>query len=230
VTTPAGAVEHQAQAASDAAPKGKGSSILQRKYGPLPGWAWASIAGGGALVWFWWKRREAAKAVPATTGSATGTGTGYAGSLAGLQGEIGALQGQGSTGGGGGGSTSGAGTTTIAGPVTGTTGKTTVGKTSAPVTTPSLPDYPAPGGVTVSPSKTSAKVSWGAVAGAPEYHYQVLTLGTKIITDSITKSTSATVTGLTGGGTYRARVSVLDPVHGRHGTWSGWSRFTTPKS
>jgi hypothetical protein len=226
MTTPVQAVEGNAQKASDEAERSArpGGSILQRKYGPLPGWAWAGLAGGGALVWFWWRRREQSQASTASaTVASTGTGTGYAGSLAGLQGEIGALQGQASS--------RGTATTTIAGPGGGTvvtsTAVTTTGKTSAPVTGPG--DYPAPGGLHVTPAKTSAKATWSAVAGAPEYHFQVLTLGTKIVTDQIVHGTSANVTGLTAGGTYRARVSVLDPS-GRHGEWTGFTQFSTPKS
>lgn len=100
MTTPAAAVagnaaETQRDAARNQPPKGGG--FFSRKYGPLPGWAWATLAAGGALAWFWWKNRQASQA--SDTGSNTdladlGTSQADADQLASLQDEIDALQGQ----------------------------------------------------------------------------------------------------------------------------------------
>jgi hypothetical protein len=133
VTTPAGAVAEDASAtANDAAPRPKGGGgIFARKYGPLPGWGWALLAGGGALALFWWRSREAKSATAATTAatavSATGA-TGWANAAAALQQEIDSLQGQAATSTG---STPTGGTTAKTTSSTATTGSTT---TPGPVT------------------------------------------------------------------------------------------------
>jgi hypothetical protein len=130
VTTPAGAVADDANAtANSAAPKAKGGGgIFARKYGPLPGWGWAALAGGGALAFFWWRSRESKAATAATTSATavSGTGaTGWANAAAALQQEIDSLQGQ-------------AATSTTTTPTGGTTAKTTsstsTGTTPGPVT------------------------------------------------------------------------------------------------
>lgn len=95
MTTPAGAVAGNAQAAqSDAEQREraqpKGGGFFGRKYGPLKGWQWSVAAGGLGLIYFWWRSRQRA-ATTAATG--TGTGTGYAGQIAALQQEIDQLQG-----------------------------------------------------------------------------------------------------------------------------------------
>jgi hypothetical protein len=105
MTTPAGAVAANARGAQrDAeprertAPKG-GTGFFQQKYGPLPGWGWAAVAAGGALVYFFWKSRKAATSAPGSTVTVTAAtaataSTGYAGSISALQNEVSALQGQ----------------------------------------------------------------------------------------------------------------------------------------
>ena len=102
-------------------PARKGGNPLTRKIGPLPAWGWVAGAAVIAGGYMWWRNRQGAAA--ATSGSATtstsatdttGTGTDQAASIATLQSEIQALQGemsqdtgqdtgQGSQGGGGGG-------------------------------------------------------------------------------------------------------------------------------
>jgi hypothetical protein len=128
VTTPAGAVAGNAQAAQrDAGQRERaqpqpagGTGFFGRKYGPLKGWQWSIAAGGLALAYFWWRSRSKA-ATSATATSSTGTGTGYAGQIAALQQEIDQLQGQSAT-------------STTTGPTTGTsTGTTKSGHPNAPV-------------------------------------------------------------------------------------------------
>lgn len=46
------------------------AGALARRYGPLPGWAWAGLAGAAAVGIIWWRRRSA---------KATGAGTDAAG-------------------------------------------------------------------------------------------------------------------------------------------------------
>lgn len=108
MTTPASAVAGNAEAAQrEAAARerrpaaaGGGKDLFTRKYGPLPGWGWAVVAGGAALIYFYWRSRQKAQAATAsTTGSAASYGvtstTGYdtAASQAALQAEIEQLQG-----------------------------------------------------------------------------------------------------------------------------------------
>lgn len=74
-----------------------GGNILQRKIGPLPGWAWAGLAGVGALAWFYFRNRQgqsaadAAASVPDTTAA---VGDDVQGELSTIQTEIQNLQGE----------------------------------------------------------------------------------------------------------------------------------------
>jgi hypothetical protein len=147
MTTPAGAVASDASRAQQQAarPGEKQQGFFSRKYGPLPGWGWSLVVAGGALAYFWWRKRQAAGSTAAATGTTAGA---TASSIGALQREIDALQNgtAGTTSGGGGGTvgggTGGTGTTTsgtTSGTGTGTT-KTTSGtgtgttKTTSPTT------------------------------------------------------------------------------------------------
>ena len=48
----------------------KGGNILTRKFGPLPGWAWAAI---GVAGFFIYKQRKASEAATAAASTASGT-------------------------------------------------------------------------------------------------------------------------------------------------------------
>jgi Fibronectin type III domain len=191
MTTPAGAVASDAQAAQRQAakPGQKTGNFLTQKYGPLPGWAWSLIVGGGALAYLVWRKREAAKTSAATTSATAGA---TAAALSALQQEIDSLQygtavstssvGGGGTvsgGGGGGGVTGTAGTTsssgTTASSTSGTTAKTTAkttGSTTAKKTAkttsaagnakPGAPLHPAVNNIT----STSAELHWDAPSNA----------------------------------------------------------------
>ena len=50
------------------------ASVLTRKYGPLPGWAWAGVAAGGAYLWWRHQNATGAAATTGTTGSASDLG------------------------------------------------------------------------------------------------------------------------------------------------------------
>jgi hypothetical protein len=135
VTTPAGAVAADADATErSAAPKGKqNGSIFARKYGPLPGWGWALLAGGGAIAIFWWRKREASKNAGASTAyTAAATGTGWANAANSLQDEISALQGQAAT-----------------SKTSSSTAKTTTAKTTSTTSKPITGTTPNAGDVTV---------------------------------------------------------------------------------
>lgn len=92
-----------AEAAEQAAGSGSSSrsgNVFTRHYGPLPGWGWAALAGGAALVYFYWRQRKAATSTAATTAATTAAyGTTNTStydteaSLAALQSEIQQLQG-----------------------------------------------------------------------------------------------------------------------------------------
>lgn len=146
MTTPAGAVADDANAtarsAGKPAPKG-GGGIFARKYGPLPGWGWALLAGGGALAFFWWRQRENKSTAATTAATAvSGTGaTGWANAASALQQEIDSLQGQGAT-------------STTSTPTGGTTAKTT--STGTGTTTPG----PVTALTVTAKSPTVVVVSW----------------------------------------------------------------------
>jgi hypothetical protein len=95
-----------------------GGSMFSRKFGPLPGWAWAGLLGVGA-VGILWLRSRSAKAATTTVDTSGNdmSGVDYSGELSTIQAEIGQLQGAagttGTTGaaGGGTGATAPTGTT-----------------------------------------------------------------------------------------------------------------------
>src|SRR5215831_2171208 len=82
------------------APAPGGGNILQRKIGPLPGWAWAGLAGVGALAWFYFRNRQGQNAANAATGDTlaatdeSAVGDDIQGQLSTIQTEIQNLQGQ----------------------------------------------------------------------------------------------------------------------------------------
>src|SRR5215831_11020376 len=51
------ASERPTRGGSPSTPPAGGGNILQRKFGPLPGWAWAGLAGAGALAWWYFRNR-----------------------------------------------------------------------------------------------------------------------------------------------------------------------------
>lgn len=59
-------------AAAPPAPAKGGGNILTRKFGPLPGWAWAGL---GVLGYYIYKQRKASAAAAASTSTATPTST-----------------------------------------------------------------------------------------------------------------------------------------------------------
>jgi len=78
-----------------AAPAAGGGNILQRKIGPLPGWAWAGLAGVGALAWWYFRGRSGQAAADAATSSEdanAAVGDDIQGQLATIQTEIQNLQ------------------------------------------------------------------------------------------------------------------------------------------
>lgn len=117
--TPVGAVaDNGAAAQREAEARPQGGGFFSKKYGPLPGWGWAALAGVGAIAWFWWRSRSNSQASSPADTSGTDTGSTdpqVQDQLASLQDEIDALQGElsstggGSAGGGGGGSGGGDG-------------------------------------------------------------------------------------------------------------------------
>lgn len=140
----AGMTAGNVQAAQDEAAsreRARGGGVFQRKYGPLPGWGWALLAGGGALAYFWWRSRSKTQAASAT--GYTGTGSGDA--IDSLQSEIDALYGPGATAPGHSGST------------TSTTG---TGGT-----------LPAPTGLKATPTTRTCTIAWSPVKGAVSYNY-----------------------------------------------------------
>src|SRR5215831_8018196 len=82
------------------APAPGGGNILQRKIGPLPGWAWAGLAGVGALAWFYFRNKQGQNAASAATGDTlaatdeSAVGDDIQGQLSTIQTEIQNLQGQ----------------------------------------------------------------------------------------------------------------------------------------
>jgi hypothetical protein len=229
VTTPAGAVADDANAtARSAAPKQgapKSGNILQKKYGPLPGWGWAVLAAGGALAFFWWRSRESkAAATTATTASTAISGSGWSGAANALQDEIDGLQGS------GGATSVPTSTAKTTSPVTPGTGVTT-SKTTSPVTAAKTA-YPAPHDLHSTTYTTHASLAWIGT-GSTEQHWQVL-LGGKNVTDQHTTTEAAgaghaQATGLKPGTTYQWRVAQDESSTHLASAWTS-SSFTTKKS
>ena len=99
-----------------AASSGASGNVFTRKFGPLPGWGWAAVAGVAAIGYMWYRNRSgaaaAANAAATQPDTAAAVGDDIQGQLATLQTEIQDLQGTESTeaeGTGSGGSTSGGG-------------------------------------------------------------------------------------------------------------------------
>jgi hypothetical protein len=161
MTTPIGAVAGNAQATQRDAGRRevKGGSFWTKKYGPLPGWGWSLLAGGGALAYFWWRSRGKS-GLTGTAISGTGTGTGYAGQLASLQDEIAALQGQHGT--------------------TNTTGTGTATKKAK---------NPVKGLKVDSTGFTSVNVSWEATTDATQYRVHTIPAGGKRSKQVVTGTT-----------------------------------------
>lgn len=162
---------------ADNEPDGGGlANIATRKYGPLPGWAWAALLGGGAAVALWLRGRAAKAAGVNDTGpdmTATDQGVssgdaaadlaGYGASFGVLQSEIMDLQGAVAR-------TNTTGTTT---PSTGsthpTTGSTTPTTTPKPVTPGSTQKY-----TTVTVGKfTEPNPPWDSTLSGIAAHYHV---------------------------------------------------------
>ena len=78
---------------------GAPGNVFTRKFGPLPGWGWAALAGVGAIVYMWWRNKQGANAAAAaSTPDTTGAvGDDVQGQLATIQTEIQDLQGEQST-------------------------------------------------------------------------------------------------------------------------------------
>lgn len=76
-------------------PSPAGGNILQRKIGPLPGWAWAGLAGVGALAWFYFRNKSGQSAADAAAATDTtgAVGDDVQGELSTIQSEIQNLQG-----------------------------------------------------------------------------------------------------------------------------------------
>jgi hypothetical protein len=72
-----------------------GGNILQRKFGPLPGWGWAALAGVAALGWWYFKNRQgqAAANTAAATDTTGAVGDDVQGELSTIQTEVQNLQG-----------------------------------------------------------------------------------------------------------------------------------------
>ena len=79
------------------APPAGGSSVFQRKFGPLPGWGWMALAGVAAAGYLWWRNKQGAAAASAANTAATDTtgavGSDVQGQLSTIQTEIQNLQG-----------------------------------------------------------------------------------------------------------------------------------------
>lgn len=97
-----------------------GGNVFARKFGPLPGWAWAGLFGVGAVGILWLRSRSAkASATIVDTSGNDMAGVDYSGELSTIQAEIGQLQGAAGT----------AGTSGAAGGTTPTGGTTHPGST-----------------------------------------------------------------------------------------------------
>ena len=105
-------------ARGQSAPPAGGGNILQRKFGPLPGWGWAALAGVVAAGYLWYRNRQGASAAAAgaATDTAGAVGDDVQGQLSTIQTEIQGLQGEEAT----------EGSTTPANSGTGTSGGSNV--------------------------------------------------------------------------------------------------------
>lgn len=155
------------------------AGAIGRKYGPLPGWAWAGLAGAGALGWRWWRARSAkaagvdqsgTDATAADQGESAGLAasdqTGYGASFSVLQSEIQDLQG----------AMARTNTTPTTTPTTGST--TPTGTVKPPPTTkpPAKPPTPTPAAkyTTVTVGKfTEPNPPWDSTLSGIAAHYHV---------------------------------------------------------
>ena len=123
-----------------------GGSMFSRKYGPLPGWAWAAVFGVGAVGVLWLRSRSAKASADTVDTSGNDTaGVDYSGELGTLQSEIQQLQGSAAT----------TGTTTGTTTPTGTTAPT--GTTPGSVKPSGSP--PPPGNKPVTPAPKTKYVT-----------------------------------------------------------------------
>jgi hypothetical protein len=95
----AAVAEPAAERPARPAPESGGGNILQRKIGPLPGWAWAGLAGAAALAWWYFRSRgtgagQATDSGTAAADPAAAVGDDIQGQLATIQTEIQNLQGE----------------------------------------------------------------------------------------------------------------------------------------
>src|SRR5215468_2710343 len=90
------AAERPTRSAGPPSPAPGGGNILQRKIGPLPGWAWAGLAGVGALAWWYFRNRSGQAAADASAGEDANAAVGddVQGQLSTIQTEIQNLQGE----------------------------------------------------------------------------------------------------------------------------------------
>lgn len=173
----------------------QGGGFWSHKYGPLPAWGWAALAGGGALVYWFWKRKQSST----TAGSTTATAPSSAASAIGtLQSEIDQLQGDVSqlgtvassigsgSGGGGAGGSSASGTVVTS---TATSGKST-GSTSGSGSPAALYWHAKLKEWTASGKKTTEPSGYYTIAGKRYYWHArpakgkapYFTLGKKVAT------------------------------------------------
>ena len=71
-----------------------GQGAFDKKYGPLPGWGWALLAGGAALAYFLYRKYQAAQAAAQAQPTTVTGAVDYGPSIATIQSEIQQLQGQ----------------------------------------------------------------------------------------------------------------------------------------
>jgi hypothetical protein len=203
--------------ASPAPPSTGGKKILGLK--PRT----ALISGGvilaGALAFFWWRSRQAAKTA-STSASASASAGAYANQaqLDALQNELDELltSSASTSAGSGAGSGSGTGTTTSTG-----TGSIQPGGPLQTATPPATGTAPATSTKTAAPAMpsgvhetkvtpTSVTIAWSKVPGATFYPIRVTYQG-KLVHTSGTAATSATVFGLTPAHTYTFHVKAQGP-------------------
>jgi Fibronectin type III domain len=219
MTTPAGAVASDAQAAQRQAGTAKtrpaGQTFWTRKYGPLPGWGWSLLAAGGGLAYFWWRKREASKTTAGATTAGTTSGT-TASAISALQQEIDQLQyGYGTSG-----TVSGTTAGTTAKTTTKTTGTTTT-KTTGTTTTKTKPG--APTGLAVNKiTTTGATLHWDGPGPGTFVYNWTLYHASKIVKSGHVAHGDVGVGGLTPGTSYDFGVSATNSA----GTGPASSRLT----